>query len=118
MKANIAIEKSKEKVQRQSAAHFAFCVCVANDFFRLVPFARGLGADLLIGTRLRYSEDGRIQGGLDGNNCRAKEKVVRLREVFGPDVHLTAAYGDTSGDTEMLAIADEKGYRVFRGRPA
>jgi phosphoserine phosphatase len=30
---------------------------------------------------------------------------------------LTAAYGDTSGDTEMLAIADEKGYRVFRGKP-
>ena len=30
---------------------------------------------------------------------------------------LTAAYGDTSGDAEMLAIADERGYRVFRGKP-
>ena len=93
-------------------------IVTASPDLVVAPFARGLGADLLIGTRLRYSEDGRIQGGLDGNNCRAKEKVVRLREVFGPDVHLTAAYGDTSGDTEMLAIADEKGYRVFRGRPA
>jgi phosphatidylglycerophosphatase C len=55
---------------------------------------------------------------LNGPNCRAKEKVVRLKEIFGEDVRLTAAYGDTSGDTEMLAIADERGYRVFRGKPA
>ncbi|HRD45466.1 MAG TPA: HAD-IB family hydrolase, partial [Caulobacter sp.] len=39
------------------------------------------------------------------------------REVFGEDVRLTAAYGDTAGDREMLKIADEKGYRVFKGRP-
>ena len=54
---------------------------------------------------------------LAGPNCRAREKVVRLQEVFGEDVRLTAAYGDTSGDAEMLAIADERGYRVFRGKP-
>ncbi|AZS21462.1 MULTISPECIES: HAD-IB family hydrolase [unclassified Caulobacter] len=93
-------------------------IVTASPDLIVAPFARGLGADMLIGTRLRCSDDGRILGGLDGNNCRAKEKVIRLREVFGPDVRLTAAYGDTSGDTEMLAIADEKGYRVFRGRPA
>lgn len=93
-------------------------IVTASPEITVAPFARGLGADMLIGTRLMTSEDGRVLGGLDGANCRAKEKVVRLREVFGPDVHLTAAYGDTSGDTEMLAIADEKGYRVFRGKPA
>jgi phosphatidylglycerophosphatase C len=93
-------------------------IVTASPEITVAPFARGLGADMLIGTRLMINEDGRIVGGLDGNNCRAKEKVLRLREVFGPDVQLTAAYGDTSGDTEMLAIADEKGYRIFRGKPA
>ncbi|PZR31038.1 HAD-IB family hydrolase [Caulobacter segnis] len=92
-------------------------IVTASPEITVAPFARGLGADLLIGTRLTCSEDGRILGGLDGANCRAMEKVVRLQETFGPDVHLAAAYGDTSGDTEMLAIADEKGYRVFRGKP-
>jgi phosphatidylglycerophosphatase C len=32
-------------------------------------------------------------------------------------VRLAAAYGDTSGDTEMLQIADVQGYRAFTGRP-
>ena len=31
---------------------------------------------------------------------------------------LTAAYGDTPGDREMLSMAEERGYRVFSGKPA
>lgn len=83
----------------------------------VAPFARGLGADVLIATKLSVDDAGRVGTGFDGLNCRGKEKVRRLQEVFGPDVRLTAAYGDTDGDREMLAIADEKGYRVFRGKP-
>jgi phosphatidylglycerophosphatase C len=30
---------------------------------------------------------------------------------------LAVAYGDTSGDTEMLARAKAKGYRVFKQKP-
>ena len=60
---------------------------------------------------------GRITGAFNGENCRGPEKVARLQAMFGEDVRLAAAYGDTSGDTEMLQIAEEKGYRVFNGRP-
>ena len=81
----------------------------------IAPFARGLGADLLIGTRLEFDENDRFTGRLSGANCRGEEKVRRLREAFGEDVRLEAAYGDTSGDSEMLALADEKGMRVFKG---
>ena len=83
----------------------------------VAPFARGLGADLLIGSRLATDMNGKVLGPLDGPNCRGAEKVVRLREMFGDDLSLAAAYGDTSGDREMLAIAQEKGYRIFRGKP-
>jgi phosphatidylglycerophosphatase C len=41
----------------------------------------------------------------------------RLRAVYGDDMVLTAAYGDTSGDAQMIAAAEEKGYRVFTARP-
>jgi phosphatidylglycerophosphatase C len=60
---------------------------------------------------------GRITGALDGPNCRGPEKVVRLQAAFGQDVRLAAAYGDTAGDREMLAIAETRGYRVFRAKP-
>jgi phosphatidylglycerophosphatase C len=30
---------------------------------------------------------------------------------------LKAAYGDTGGDREMLALAEIRGYRVFEGTP-
>jgi phosphatidylglycerophosphatase C len=43
--------------------------------------------------------------------------VARLREAFGEGVTLAAAYGDTSGDREMLQLAEIKGYRVFKGKP-
>ncbi len=83
----------------------------------VAPFARGLGADLLLGTELAYDDQDRVSGAFLGPNCRGPEKVVRLRAQFGPDVRLTAAYGDTSGDREMLQIADEAGYRVFKESP-
>ena len=81
------------------------------------PFARALGADRLIGTRLQLDEQGRVTGRFVGPNCRGPEKVVRLREAFGDQVTLAAAYGDTAGDREMLELAEVKGYRVFTGRP-
>lgn len=80
-------------------------------------FARGLGCDHLIGSGIAYDQNDRVIGTLAGPNCRGPEKVRRLQAVFGEDIHLTAAYGDTSGDREMLQIADEKGYRVFKGKP-
>lgn len=83
----------------------------------VAPFARGIGADLLIGSKLAYDQRDRVAGALLGPNCRGPEKVVRLREMFGDRVRLAAAYGDTSGDTEMLAIAQERGYRIFKGKP-
>jgi phosphatidylglycerophosphatase C len=37
--------------------------------------------------------------------------------VFGDHLEIKAAYGDTSGDREMLAMAEIAGYRVFRETP-
>jgi phosphatidylglycerophosphatase C len=81
------------------------------------PFARALGADLLIGTRLQIDDAGCVTGRFIGPNCRGPEKVVRLKQAFGEDVVLAAAYGDTSGDREMLRIAEFPGYRIFKSKP-
>jgi len=100
---------------RSKQAHLV--IVTASPEIIVAPFARALGAEWLLGTSLTFDADDRVVGSLDGENCRGEQKVARLREVFGPDVHLAAAYGDTSGDAEMLGIADEKGFRVFKGKP-
>ncbi len=92
-------------------------IVTASPETTVAPFARRLGADDLLGTRLLFDSHDRVAGAFSGENCRGEEKVTRLRERFGPGLRLAAAYGDTSGDTEMLAIADAPGFRVFTGRP-
>lgn len=92
-------------------------IVTASPTHVVAPFARGLGADALIGTELAFDEQDRVAGAFIGENCRGDEKVRRLRQMFGDDLRLKAAYGDTSGDTAMLAIADEQGYRVFVEKP-
>ena len=83
----------------------------------VAPFARGIGADLLLGSKLAFDDQDRFTGRLDGENCRGAEKVRRLYEAFGSDMRLEAAYGDTDGDRAMLAIAEDAGYRVFSAKP-
>jgi len=81
----------------------------------VAPFARRLRAEALLGTPLAFGADDRVTGAFAGPNCRGEEKVRRLRAAFGADMRLAAAYGDTTGDTAMLAIADEAGFRRFKG---
>lgn len=93
-------------------------IVTASPETTVAPFARRLGAEALLGTRLAFDADHRVTGAFDGANCRGDEKVRRLREAYGEDVRLAAAYGDTSGDREMLQIAGTAGYRVFTAQPA
>ncbi len=92
-------------------------IVTASPETTIAPFARRLGADQLIGTKLTFDASDRVAGGFATPNCRAAQKVVRLREAFGPEMRLAAAYGDSSGDVEMLQLADEAGMKVFTGRP-
>ena len=74
----------------------------------LRPLGRRLGVDGVLCTEPR-SDGGAFVDGLDGPNCRAAEKVRRL-ESWLSDLGLSRAplwaYGDSSGDRELLARAD------------
>ena len=88
-------------------------IVTASPQLLVAPFGALIGADRVIGTRLGFSADGRLLPDLDGINCRGEEKMRRLRETFGADLDLEAAYGDTTGDAEMIAAARHGHYRVF-----
>lgn len=92
-------------------------IVTASPELLVAPFGRGLGAEAVLGTRLAFSTSNLATGALDGPNCRSAEKVERLRALLGEPLRLDAAYGDSDGDIEMLALAGEPGMKVFGERP-
>lgn len=89
-------------------------ICSASPAMVLKPFAERLGIRL-IGTNLEV-KDGVLTGRISGHNCRCGHKVERLEAEYGPlsSYHLRA-WGDTRGDYEMLAAAQEPYWRHFHG---
>lgn len=60
--------------------------------------------------------NGRLTGRLLGENCWGPGKLAAIRTAFGT-APLVAAYGDTRGDKEMLAAAQNQGFRIFEEAP-
>eukprot|EP01132_Coremiostelium_polycephalum_P019631 gene19631-23342_t len=79
------------------------------------PFADRLGIRL-IGTELEVV-DGVLTGKLTGNNCRCENKVLRLEAVYGDlGEYRLRAWGDTRGDRELLAAAQDAHFRHFHAK--
>jgi phosphatidylglycerophosphatase C len=86
------------------------------------PLGELVGAHDVLAARLEVGPDGRLTGRLEGLNCRGPEKVRRLHAWLDEHaggraaVHVTA-YGDSGGDAELLADADEAHWVGARGVP-
>lgn len=78
----------------------------------LKPWTEQIGVEL-IASQLDKSNN-HITGCLQGNNCHGAEKVNRLKKhVNLNDYAYIYAYGDSAGDKDMLALADEPHYKPF-----
>ncbi|EOZ4914829.1 TPA: HAD-IB family phosphatase [Pseudomonas aeruginosa] len=88
-------------------------ICSASPSLLLRPFAEKLGVHL-IATELEVV-DGVLTGRIVGRNCRRDEKVCRLERHYGPLTQYSLrAWGDSRGDTELLAAALERFWKPFR----
>ena len=78
------------------------------------PFFQGREGIEIAGTQIEVV-DGKLTGRVLTRNCYGSEKVARLLELY-PDrkSYRIVAYGDSSGDRELLAYADEAHYREFK----
>lgn len=73
----------------------------------LEPFAEAHGFDHVIAVELEVGASGHLTGELARPNVRGPEKAVRLREWLDGDVPAQLwAYGNSSGDRELLEMAD------------
>lgn len=94
----------------QAQGHLTVLVSNAPENY-LVDWGKSVGFDHVCGTRLR-TQDGQLTGEVDGDNCVNAEKVHRLTQTVGQlDRWFIYAYGDSDGDTELLAAADRPFYR-------
>ena len=86
-----------------------FIVTASPDIW-IKPWAEQHGITV-IATRLAVI-DNKLTSKIAGKNCHGQEKVNRIKEVINiEDYDKIYAYGDSSGDTQMLAIADVKYFR-------
>jgi phosphatidylglycerophosphatase C len=114
--------ESRERLEWHRRRGHAVVIVSASLGAYLRPLADRLGIDDALAVELVADAAGTLTGEVVGGlNNRGPEKVARLEAWldarFGPgaDVELWA-YGDSSGDAELLAIADHPTW-VGRGRP-
>lgn len=94
------------------------CVLVSASLdVYLKPWARARGFDEVLCSSLGVDAEGRVTGRLDGGNCFGPAKRERIDAWLGGrrPGHIVA-YGDSRGDREMLALANEA-YLLRRGEP-
>ena len=91
----------------QNAGHTVVLVSASLGSY-LHPLGQRLGVDAVLCTELE-EDSGLHTGALRGRNCRGQEKASRLSQLLeslGSDPRtIEWAYGDSSGDHEMLRMA-------------
>ncbi len=99
-------------VAAEVAAGHEVTLCSASPELLLRPFATRLNVKL-IATQLEVI-NGQLTGKIAGVNCRCASKVQRLQQVYGDlnNFHLRA-WGDTAGDEQLLAAAQDPHWRYF-----
>lgn len=96
--------------EHRAAGHEIVAVSASLTAYLVPLLERRLGFDGVMAVELAEGPDGRLTGEMARPNVRGPEKAVRLREWLdatggGEDVELWA-YGNSSGDAELLAMAD------------
>lgn len=82
----------------------------------LDPVVEHLGLDGVCAVELEVDHEDRLTGHMVGANCRGPEKVRRLTHWLGGETPARLwAYGNSSGDRELLAAAQEPTWIGRRG---
>lgn len=78
------------------------------------PWALAQGFHEVLGSELGFGPSGLADGTLVGGNCYGPRKAQRLGQLLGGEA-LAVGYGDSRGDREMLAMAQQGFLQTGRG---
>lgn len=89
-------------------------LCSASLSIYLKAWAASQGIVYVFGTELEQN-DKNYTGKIEGENVWGQGKVNRINsELYKYEFIITEAYGDSRGDTEMLALAEKPFFKPFR----
>lgn len=122
--ASLIRPKAKALLSKLFAQGESVCVVSASIDNWVRPFfyqltAHSVSDFRVIGTKVEADSNGRLTGRFLTNNCYGPEKVRRVLAEY-PQLaaqrssYVVEAYGDSRGDKEMLAFADNAFYRPFQ----
>ena len=101
------------KVMVVSASLRNWTAPLLGTFFNITNDLNDKGV-LVIGTEIE-EVNGRVTGRFSTPNCYGQEKVNRVNAMIpNREDYFITAYGDSKGDKELLAFADESHYKPFR----
>lgn len=107
----LLLDRAMDRLAWHRAQGHACVLVSASLVHYLEPWARRVGFEHVIATRLEADSQGRVTGRLHGGNCYGAEKARRLRTLIDGQDYTLYAYGDSRGDREMLAMAHHPYYR-------
>lgn len=98
----------------QDQHHKTILVSNSAEYY-LRPWGESVGFDEVFGSQFE-ARSGVLTGHLHGTHCQGEEKVSKIKSALGDlSQYCLYAYGDSSGDEQMLAIANRPNYRTFAG---
>jgi phosphatidylglycerophosphatase C len=94
-----------ERIEWHRGGGHEIVIVSASPTIYLDAVGNRLGVDAVLATELEVGADGCLTGELVGANVRRAEKVRRLEAWLGGPAEIWA-YGDSTGDRELLERAD------------
>ncbi|WP_133137433.1 HAD-IB family hydrolase [Legionella rowbothamii] len=92
-----------------------YCILATAAFNVYIDYwAMISGFDAIASTKIHFNSHDVASGAIQGQSCYGAEKLNRVLELIGNEPRLIYAYGDSSGDAEMLAYATHPHYRIFK----
>jgi len=109
---NILKPKAIAEIEKFKKSGYRIVVISASLEIWLKPWTENLGVELIC-TRMKFDQ-GIFKGAFASANCNGNEKVNRIKALLRlEDYQPIYAYGNSSGDKPMLALADHGFYRHF-----
>jgi len=106
--------EAKNAIQKHIDANDTLVIISASINNWVRPFADKLTIPIVLCTEIEIDLNDCLTGKFSTPNCYGQEKVNRLLQIFPQrDNYYLIAYGDSSGDKELMNYADENFYKKF-----